>query len=66
MHVFAQIFEGKLRIHIIHGYNHQYHEYDNGYNKPMYMRTKAWVRVTQGSALYTATPGNTILIHTHH
>ena len=32
VHLFAQIFEGKIRMHILHGYNVTYH----GYNNPMY------------------------------
>ena len=36
-HFFAQIFEGKIRMHIIHGYNEYiYHGYNNGCNNPVY------------------------------
>ena len=32
VHIFTQIFEGKIRMHIIHGYN----DCSHGHNNPMY------------------------------
>ena len=54
-HFFAQIFEGKIRVHLIYGYNDYIpwvSNYNNGHNNPMYNEHKNVVCIIHGKIRY--------------